>query len=91
MEESYEPAHLEPTSPAPGNPGLEGLLDGAADLAQQGLDQLLELGPGQLLLDVQRGLGDGIQADEGQRDGGLGDRRQLDLGLLLHPRPSAAR
>ena len=42
--------------------------------------ELLELGPGELGVEVERaGVGGG---DEGQVDGGLLHRRQLDLGLL---------
>ncbi len=52
------------------------------DLAalQQVRGELLELGPGELLVQVQRALGGG--RDVGQVDRGLGGRGQLDLGLL---------
>ena len=42
--------------------------------------QLLELGPGELLVEVQRAVGGG--GDERQVDLGLLHLRQLDLGLL---------
>ena len=51
----------------------------AAALEQVG-GQLLELGPGELLVEVQRALGGG--GDERQVDLGLLHLRQLDLGLL---------
>ena len=52
-------------------------VDGALD---QVLDQALELGAGQLELEVLRA--GGIGGDEGQVDFGLGRRRELDLGLF---------
>ena len=66
---------------AGGDPGvLERRLDRADRLLHQVFDQRLELGPGELDVEV---LGSAlIGGDEGQVDLGLGRGRQLDLGLL---------
>ncbi len=61
---------------------LQGLLHGAPEALEEGLDQLLKLGPGELLLQVEGGLARGVQGDEGQADGGLQGAGELNLGLL---------
>mmetsp|Transcript_853 Transcript_853/g.3331 ORF Transcript_853/g.3331 Transcript_853/m.3331 type:complete len:747 (-) Transcript_853:173-2413(-) len=58
----------------------EGVLHGDAAPVQQVGAQLLELGPGQGVLDVLGAVRGG--GDEGQRDGGLAQRGELHLGLL---------
>ena len=64
-----------------GEPGvLDGLLERDLAALEQVGGQLLELGPGELLVEVQRAVGGG--GDERQVDLGLLDLRQLDLGLL---------
>ena len=64
--------------------GEAGVLDGLLERAPAALEQvggeLLELGPGELLVEVQRALGGG--GDERQVDLRLLHLRQLDLGLL---------